>query len=176
MGPGFRGTLVGMIRTAALGLTLVSVAAATSPALAEERAGGAIGLGLSIGDPTGITGEYHRRAPGFGHALELTIGIENFGDGDDFYAHLIWKFYITELLRHADFDVPIYTGVGPWISGDNDRDNDTNLDIGGRVPFGIAMDFRKAPIQVFFEVAVEAQLIDDFGIDIEGAIGFRYYF
>ncbi len=165
-----------MIRTVWVGFALASVVATTSGAVAEQRAGGSIGVGLSVGDPTGITGEYHRRTPGFGQALELTIGLEDFDDEDDFYAHLIWKFYITELLRHADFDVPIYTGVGPWISEDNGRDDDANLDIGARVPFGIAMEFRRAPIQVFFELALEVQLIDDFGIDIEGAIGFRYFF
>lgn len=172
----FQGTLAVMIRTAGLAFALATVALPTSGARAEQRAGGAIGVGVSLGDPTGVTAEYHRRTPGFGQALELSVGVEAFNRADDFYVHLIWKFYITEVVRHSDFDVPVYTGIGPWISEDNGRDDDDNPDIGARLPLGIAMDFRRAPLQVFFELAAEVQLLDDFGIDLEGAIGFRYFF
>ncbi|RMH41687.1 MAG: hypothetical protein D6689_10360 [Deltaproteobacteria bacterium] len=154
----------------------VAVALAVpSSARAQRRAGGSLGLGLVVGDPTGVTLEYHRRRPGFGHAIELAVGLDTFDDSD-VYVHLIWKFYLAELVRGSAVDVPIYTGVGPWIAEHDHAGHDGDIHVGGRMPFGIALDFRRAPLQVYFELALDLQLVHDVDLGVDGAIGFRWYF
>lgn len=161
-----------MIRFVRTIFVAVCILAPVTQASAQSRAGGSFGLGLVVGDPTGITGEYNRRTRGFGNAIELTLGIDSF-DNDHAYGHLIWKFYLTEIVRGRDIDVPLYAGVGPWFAeaGGND-----DVHVGARVPFGIAMDFRNAPVQVFFELAFVLRVVHDVDAGIGAALGFRYYF
>lgn len=150
---------------------LFALLVASSPAAADSRSTGSLGLGLVVGDPTGLTAEYYPRSPGFGQAVEVTLGLDTFDHGHT-YVHVIWKLYLAQLARGRSVDVPIYTGVGPWLAeGGND-----DFSLGARIPFGIALDFKAAPLQVFLELAADFQLVHDFDIDVEGAAGFRYYF
>ena len=160
-----------MIPRFALAVAAVALCAQTAYAQ-QHRPRGALGLGLSLGDPTGFTAEYYPRKPGFGQAVELTLGLDTFDDGN-IYLHVQWKFYLADLARGSAVDVPIYVGVGPWIAeGGND------LHLGGRAPFGIALEFRRTPLQLFFELALYLVVInDDPGdLDLGGTIGFRYFF
>lgn len=144
----------------------------SAPAAAQSRAGGTFGVGLVLGDPTGVTAEYNRRTRGFGNAIEAAVGIDTFDD-DHLYAHLVWKFYLTEIARGRDIDVPLYAGVGPWLA---EAGGDDDLHVGARAPFGIALDFRHAPVQVYFELAFVLRVVDDVDAGIGAALGFRYYF
>ena len=159
-----------MIRVSACSCLLVLLAV-TAPAAAESRATGSLGIGLVVGDPTGLTVEYYPRSPGFGQAVEVTLGLDTFDDSHT-YVHVIWKLYLAQLVRGASVDVPIYVGIGPWLAeGGND-----DIYLGARMPFGIALDFKAAPLQVFLELALDAVLVDHFDVGVEGAVGFRYYF
>jgi len=162
---------VSMIRVSTC-LCLLAILFGAAPVSANSRSGGALGVGLVVGEPTGITAEYYPRSPGFGQAVELTVGLDTFDDGHT-YVHLIWKLYLTQLVRTSALDVPIYVGVGPWFAEGRGHDD---IDIGGRMPFGIALDFRRAPLQVFLEIALQLEIVDDFHADIDCGLGFRYYF
>ncbi len=138
----------------------------------KQRPRGALGLGLSLGDPTGITAEYYPQQPGFGHAIELTLGLDTFDDGN-VYAHLQWKFYLAELARGRSVEVPLYAGIGPWLAEGGD-----DIILGARAPFGVAFEFRTAPLQLFFELALYLTVIngDEGDLDLGGAVGFRFFF
>ena len=45
-----------------------------------------------------------------------------------------------------------------------------------RVPFGIAYLAATVPLEFFLEIVPVLDLVPDTDVDIEGAIGFRYYF
>lgn len=152
-------------------VVLVSLVVA-APVAAEPR-DHQLGLGLSVGQPTGITGEYRLSDA---QSLELTLGLDTFDDGDT-YIHLMWKIYLAELARSGDLSVPVYVGVGPFLFEHGPEFAD-DVGLGARAPFGLALEFTKAPLQVYFEIALLVALIDgDEGdLDIDGAIGFRYWF
>ena len=157
--------LARLFALSAVVLGLLSVRA--DSAHAQRR--GRLGIGISFGDPTALTIEYRRGRRGFGHALEIDVGIDRF-DEDRFYAHLLWKFYLADLVRGRSVVIPFYTAIGPFLI---ERDG---VDLGVRVPFGLAFDFRRAPIQLFAELAVELEVVDDLDTDIGGAVGFRWFF
>ena len=62
-------------------------------------------------------------------------------------------------------------GVGPFASN-----ADEQLVLGGRIPLGLALEFRRKPAHVFLELAVRAELSPEVQTSFEGAIGFRWFF
>jgi hypothetical protein len=153
-------------------LVLAILLGAASPAAAQERDRGALGLGLILGSPTGLSLEY---SLGESSSLHFALGVDGFdnrGRDDDFYFHVMWRFYLAELASTPDFTLPVYIGVGPFVSDLGDD----NIGLGARVPFGIAMSFANAPIDIFLEIPVYLQVIDDVDLAIGAALGFHYFF
>jgi hypothetical protein len=140
-------------------------------ASAHPVAGRSFGLGLEIGQPSAITayaslGQYS--------AIDFALGFPTFDDRY-LYLHLDYLVMPVDLARGGSLSVPLYLGIGGFLYDFHD-------DIWGgvRVPFGIALDFRTAPLQVFFELAVKVLLIRpvDVGdrVDLDGVVGFRVFF
>lgn len=177
--------------------TLVAALVALAPATADARGGGApshpFGLGVMIGTPTGISGKLY-----LGNRMGLAMGLGEvngrFGD-DGLHVHVdvLWHPHI--LLDHQSFTMPLYVGVGGRILEHDydyyDRDgrwewDDDDTHLGVRVPGGILMDFKNVSLDIFFELALVADVIiiddDDFDnhdedlLHINGALGVRYYF
>jgi hypothetical protein len=176
-------------------LSLAAVCAVTlssSRAHAQDRP---FGLGLMLGNPTGLSGKLYLGGKPF--ALQGGIGFidDDFDRGDDDGFHLfvdaVWHPVI--LANTPSLTLPLYFGVGGRIIDDDDdygcgnnvcTDDDTY--IGVRVPVGILLDFKRVPLDVFFELALVVDFIefddDDFDDDdhdrahLNGAIGARYYF
>ena len=169
---------------AALALVLV-----LAPARAEARRyyGGNIdgepgnstfGIGLMVLQPTALSMEL-KLSPRT--ALDFAIGLNNFDDGDGAYFHFDYLVYLADLARGGSVAVPFYLGLGLVLWDYDDRfDNDDNLNGGLRIPFGLAIAFRTAPVQIFAELAIRVLFIDDYRdndrVDLTGAIGFRIYF
>ena len=152
---------------------LVALWAAAAPGTAEAQVRGGFGIGLSLGEPTGITMEFGTGGRSFASAFELTIGLETVDD--DPYAHFLWKVYLAELARTGALAVPIYTGIGPFVA-DGNRSDEDDLRIGARAPFGVALAFRRVPLHIFFEVALQFEIVSDLELDVDGAVGFRWFF
>lgn len=166
---------------------LVAAAALAAALVAAPRAAWArrptgepfsrtFGIGLIVGTPTGLSGEVRL---GGNTSLDFALGLDAFED-EDTYLHVDYLVYLTDLASGRDLGVPIYLGVG-GILYDHDRDFGDDLHIGVRVPFGIALAFRRAPVEIFFELAVRVVLVheDDHKHDragLGGALGFRVYF
>ena len=81
--------------------------------------------------------------------------------------------------------LPLYVGPGlALIIIDDDRycsrfrcyDNDDDLALAVRAPFGLAFWFSKFSGEAFVELTTTLLLIPDVDIDLDAAIGFRYYF
>jgi hypothetical protein len=175
-------------------LSLAAVAAITlisSRAQAQDRP---FGLGLMLGNPTGLSAKWYLGKP---FALQGGLGFidDDFDRGDDDGFHLfvdaVWHPVI--LANTSSLTLPLYFGVGGRLIDDDDdygcggnvcHDDDTY--IGVRVPVGILLDFKRVPLDVFFELALVVDFIEfdddsDFDEDhdrahLNGAIGARYYF
>jgi hypothetical protein len=153
------------------------------------QGGGDFGLGLMFGSPSGISGKYWLGQSTM--ALDFGVGIfrGGYGNGDGVGIHGDVLWHPALITANPTLDLPFYVGVG-FRFWDHDRyrcdNNNRNCDddhahVGIRVPLGIALVFRKVPIDVFFELAPTFDFLlddreDDIGLYISGAIGVRYYF
>lgn len=139
--------------------------------LVPDASAGAFGIGLALGSPTGITASAYLTDDS---NLDFLIG-EGWGDG--------WKH--DRLLLSADYDVHLVDlasgeaarldfyvggGVNLWL------DPDVASDVGVEVPIGLALFFRKAPVELYAEVLPGFVLTDPEWFDVGGSIGVRYYF
>jgi hypothetical protein len=125
------------------------------------------GLGIIVGEPTGITGKLH---------LDNTSSIDGaIGWSSYKYGSLhIHADYLSNITRLAS-EVPFYLGVGGRIKIKNtDEHQDTKLAI--RVPVGIAYEPSSTPIDVFLEIVPMLDLTPSSEFSWNAAIGIRYYF
>ena len=140
------------------------VAAPATPARAD------IGLGLFLGEPTGLDLKV-----GLGNrsGLDILFGFTTFRDGRSGYGHV--TYLVTPLVAQGDsVTVPIRIGIGALLFGPGD-----NLSFGVRAPFELGLRMRSAPIEFYGELALALLFIDpanDLHADLQGGLGFRIYF
>jgi hypothetical protein len=154
---------------AAAALVAAAVVAVPRSAKAE------IGLGLFVGEPLGLTlkVDLQRRS-----AIEVLIGQTSYRDGRSGYGHV--TFLLTPFAaRGRSVIVPFRIGIGGAIYDEGgDFGNDVNL--AARFPFQVAFRFRSAPVELYFEIALLLEFLDANDnndiLDVDGGIGFRFYF
>jgi hypothetical protein len=148
--------------------------------MGDTRPGGFnLGLGLSLGAPSGVVGKYHV-SPGAG--VQFGIG----GAGHGFLSlHLDYVFSVAEIATGVEGWLYAYggAGVGLGLFGNYNP-------VFGRPYFvnaffaaadvhltgGLAWNFRQAPVDVFVELSPGVLVIPGIGFGWHGMIGFRYYF
>ena len=165
------------ILTATALCTFHAALAETAEAQSVSHGGGDFGLGLIIGDPTGINGKYFL-SPEI--AIDGSLGFSFIGrDHIQLNADFLWHFGIQ---RWSAVSLDLYLGVGP-ILGIVDHDDrrgrnygDGGLWIGARGPFGASLSFNSVPIDIFLEIAAALWLVQDVDLDLDAAVGVRYWF
>ncbi len=131
-----------------------------------QTASGDFGLGLIIGEPTGLSAKYYL---GGNNALDFGVAW-SLGRHSSFHAH-------ADYLRHK-FDVfevetgrlPFYYGVGARVLGGEDGA------VGIRIPVGVSYYFQNDPLEIFFEVVPILDLAPSTTFSGNGGLGIRYYF
>lgn len=162
----------------ASGLTATSAEARPRPSGGKSFvANKQFGLGLMLGAPTGLSGKYFLSSD---NALDFGIGgIRYYRGRDGLHLHLDYLWHPVSLVSVPEFELPLYFGVGGRIF-DFEDDNDDAFAFGVRAPIGIAFDLTNVPLDIFFELALVIDFFsgyrDDLGVDLNGAIGVRYYF
>ena len=153
--------------------------AAFAPAAGAQQ-GGNFGLGLVIGDPTGLSGKAFVSET---NAIDFAVGF-GFIDGGHLHVHAdyLWHF---DIKRWSSAQLDLHLGVGPKLGiglGDDGppgrpgRRRDDWIGIGARAPFGLTMRFLEAPFDIFVEIAAGLWIVTDPGFDLDAAIGGRYWF
>ena len=154
---------------------LVIVAALLcAPKLARAE----VGLGLFLGEPTGIDLKLGLSPRS---ALDILVGFYNhYNDWNDdgTYAHL--TYLVQPLITHGDsVMVPLRIGIGGAVFDDRGR-YDGDLHLAMRVPFQLGIMFRRTPLEIYFEIALKATVIDEGNdhrfLDLDGGVGIRFYF
>ena len=150
------------------------------------QSNGKFGLGLELGEPTGINGKLFV-APD--QALNFGIGdiYHNYyvgGDGLHLYLDYLW--HPIELASTDDFKLPFYVGVGGrvWFFDYNCPGAgpcDGASIFGVRIPVGVAFDFNNVPLDVFVQFVPTLDFYRDyanrdFALDIDFSLGIRYWF
>ncbi|MBA3538785.1 MAG: DUF3996 domain-containing protein [Deltaproteobacteria bacterium] len=146
------------------------------------------GVGLELGEPTGLTGKYFLSDAS---ALDFGIGwiYSHYYYGDGLHLYADYLYHPTSLVSSAAFELPLYIGVGLRFWDFNYCDNRVcNYDgsaIGIRIPFGIAFDFNNVPLDIFIQLVPVIDFVNGdyydryrdrahFGVDF--SFGLRYWF
>lgn len=133
----------------------------------ETRAQDRFGLGVSLGNPTGLNGKrWLTSTTAIDGGLAWSIGEHgNFNIHSDYLLHEKGK-----LLFNETYPLDLYYGIGGRMEFADD------LELGVRVPVGLAHEFKKPSIDVFGEVAPIIDFLGRTGLELGLLIGSRYYF
>lgn len=144
---------------------IIAMLLATSSARADVAIGG------FVGDPSGLDLKFGL-APRSG--LDVLLGWYDFrGLGNGGYAHV--TYLVTPLVGHGDAVlVPLRLGIGGAVFGDNSN----NIDVGVRFPLEVGIRFRRAPLEIYGEVAALFAFIHPRYevFNVQGGVGIRFYF
>lgn len=161
---------------------LVATIAIAAPArataegeLARGSDKGALGAGIILGEPTGITAKLYLQDD---VAIQGAVGSAFVGGGLQLHADYVFHPYILQ--TRPSFVLPVYFGPGlRLIDYTNGRD-DSSFAIGLRGVGGLLFDFREVPLDAFIEVAavLEYEFRDGKGgaLLLNAGAGVRYYF
>lgn len=166
--------------TARIRLALAALAMALAFALpgpAQAKEGGPFGLGVMLGDPTGVSFKYF-----LSPRNAVTGGLGYGWRGRWFHTHAEYLFHFPQRWGPGDW-LP-YVGIGGklavWDHHRHDHPgwygDDDDIGLGIRIPGGVAWHPPRAPIDVFAEFAPAVWLFPGTGFDFDFSIGARFYF
>ncbi len=147
---------------------------------AKGSGAGPLGIGVILGEPTGLTGKFWRDGSS---AYDLGIAW-SFNDFLLIYGDILFHWSELPLRTSRDREFRPYIGGGLVLlisTEDNRKDeryftDDGSVGLGFRVPLGIEWRPRDVPVGVFGELVPGIGLVPStFGF-IQGGIGIRYYF
>jgi hypothetical protein len=125
------------------------------------------GVGVSLGNPTGLSA---KRWLSSTRAVDAGAGFSygnhtNFSLHSDYLLHNQSAFYLNDV--HA---LDLYYGIGARMEFADD------IEIGVRVPVGLAHQMEDAKADIFAEVAPVVDFISRTGVELHLLFGSRYYF
>ena len=150
-------------------LLFISVITFSSTALAED-----LGVGIVIGDPTGISFKYGMDTD---NAIDAALA---WSGKVDLHLHADYLWHHIGLFKFEGQRFDGFYGIGGRLRQlddskfRNDDDDDTRL--GARGPGGIRWLASKIPLEVFVELAIIFDVIPETDASIDGGIGVRYFF
>ncbi|MEO6458979.1 MAG: hypothetical protein ABIO95_00910 [Bdellovibrionota bacterium] len=129
-------------------------------------AGGPTGVGLIIGDPTGISAKHWlTQDTAIQAAVAWTVDKANV-----FLVQGDYLWHTPGLVKVGSADFLLHYGVGAAVLF-----GDANA-FAVRVPVGLSYRFQVNPIDIFFEIAPVVLLAPSTDFDMQVGLGARYYF
>lgn len=130
-------------------------------ALSAQNSG--TGLGLILGEPTGVCGKMWI---GSNTAYDAAAAW-SFGDEAALHLHADMLFHNFKLIES---NLPVYYGIGVRVKLADDPK------LGVRMPVGIDYFIPNAPLDVFFEIVPILNLMPETEFGINSGLGLRYFF
>lgn len=135
----------------------------SSEAEASGPMGRGFGIGLSLGNPTSLTGKYYLAG---GDAVDFHVGSYSVYNrryyGNTLFIGADYLFEVWQFVNNSTLKMPFYAGPGAMIlAGYGDRGYRwgnrpyyrADFGLGARFPIGTALQFNKAPFEVYLEMA-----------------------
>jgi hypothetical protein len=163
--------------------TLLALILLSCVALAKVNSSshGSFGLGIIIGEPTGLSGKlWISKTSAFDGVAAWALS-----ENSSFHLHFDYLLHNFNLINVQKGQLPVYYGIGARIlfheHGWHDHDweehhNDNDVHFGLRIPVGLEYIFADAPLDIFIEVAPVLDLVPDTHLNFNGGIGIRYFF
>jgi len=152
-----------------LAIAVLMLAAASANARPPED----FGIGVIVGEPTGLSLKYWLDDE---RAIDAAAA-ESFSENDSFQLHGDYLIHDYDLFGLDE--MPFYYGLGARLKlkdSDGSGRNRRHDMFGIRVPLGITYIFEDAPVDLFFELVPVLDLSPEVELDIGAAVGFRFYF
>ena len=134
-----------------------------------------VGLGVIIGSPTGISGKYTFSSD---HAIDGALAWDLNDDHVHFHGEYLWL--KDKGLRLDSLVLDWYFGLGGRLvlldKDNNRRGDDDDYKLGVRGPIGIGYTFADPRIEVFGELSLILNLLEETDVDLDGGIGARFHF
>ena len=149
---------------------------ALGSASAQGPQGHTFGAGILLGDPSGLTIKQWLNAS---NAFDVHVAFDFTDEAFTLLADYLFHFDAFRLKSRAQVDLPLYVGIGGKLlvdANDNKKNNDAAVGLGVRIPIGIAVLFKQAPLEIFVEIAPGLSVIPATSAEIDGGLGIRYYF
>lgn len=130
-----------------------------------QRASGDVGLGVHIGQPTGLTLKVYN--PG------TSVDFLAAWDLDDFFFLNVHAIYDTHL--NDENTIHFFYGPGGYVGiRDRGRELDDEVELGVSGSFGF--DFLIDKFEIFLQATPRLSLVQTTNFDMGGGVGFRLYF
>ncbi len=126
------------------------------------------GVGVIVGEPTGVTGKYMLNE---NSALDVGVGWETSGD-DEFHVYGDYLYHLYDVFQVKKGKLPFYFGGGIRFVDREKKDDKFGI----RIPVGVEYRFDKIPFRAFLELVPVLNLTPDTDFDLEGGIGIRFFF
>jgi len=150
-------------------MTIVGLAMILFSGIASAAGKGDFGLGIILGEPTGISGKLWTSGKS---AIDGAVAWSTDRNAS-LHLHADYLVHNFPLITVEKGRLPLYYGIGGRIKfAENDKDDF----IGVRIPVGIEYLFETAPVDIFFEIVPILDLAPDTDFDLNAAIGARYFF
>lgn len=133
------------------------------------RTFGSVGLGVIIGEPTGIS---FKGWLGSKSAVDAAVAW-SFEKNAKFHVHADYLLHTFNLIPVEKGRLPMYYGIGGRFTIREDDHDDL---IGIRFPIGLEYLFDELPLDLFLELVPVLDLAPKTDVDFNGAIGIRYMF
>jgi hypothetical protein len=141
----------------------------TSAAEVISRTRGLFGIGVVLGEPTGISGKYWLSE----HAA--VDGAFGYSFGDRFRFSMD---YLVHTDAFEDHDFPFYYGIGGAMAGSRGyltRSRTGDFALGVRGVIGVSYLFKRVPLDAFLEIAPIIFVAPPLGISMDFCFGLRVY-
>lgn len=142
---------------------------------------GTLGVGIILGEPTGITAKLYLKDD---QAVQAAVGSAFIGGGLQLHADYVWHPFILQ--SRDSFVLPVYFGPGvrliDYTGGRSDASGNSTgaFALGVRGVAGLLFDFKTVPLDAFIEVAgvLEYEFRSGAGaaLRLNAGAGVRYYF
>jgi hypothetical protein len=130
-----------------------------------QRAPGDVGLGVHVGQPTGVTLKIYNE--------QTSVDFLAAWDLDDFFFLIVHAIYDVHL--NDEYTIHFFYGPGGYI-GIRDRreglDDEVELGVSGNFGF----DFMIQKFEIFVQATPRLSLVQSTNFDMGGGVGFRVYF
>ena len=124
------------------------------------------GLGIIVGDPTGLSGKYWL---GNNSAIDGAAAWSFGGDGA-LHLHADYLLHNFSLITIPKGKLPLYYGIGGRIKFSDDAR------VSVRIPVGLDYMLEGAPLDLFLEIVPMLDLVPDTDFSLNAGLGIRYFF
>jgi hypothetical protein len=127
---------------------------------------GNIGVGIILGEPTGLSLKWWR-----GRTMALDAGAAwSFANGDYLQVHGDILFHNFDVFNVERDKMALYYGFGGRVKFED------KTVVSLRLPVGISYEIAKTSIELFLEIVPMLDVVPDTKFGVAGGAGFRYFF